>query len=269
MIWWALALIIRNADLIPIWYDQRQTFIQVGRHLLTPYDTPGFVNPPWTAALLLPIGWLPLEVATLLQASLYFAILTGIIFKFGGGLRATLITVTSFIAFDAVLELNIDWLVCLGLLIPIRWSMPLLVIKPQNALGYYLAAKPRDLLVAVVVLIALVLVSLLVWGWWPEPLLANIGRYSLGRAYNLAPVSLMPWPIAVVIGVGIAWLALRRRDPVLGILGGLFFAPYITLYSLLLPLALIALRWPRLAIVVSLALWIVYGGALFLGLRQI
>ena len=98
-----------------------------------------FANPPWTAALLAPFGLLPLELSALLQIGLYFAILTGVIYKFGGSFKTVLIVFTSFMALDSAIELNVEWLVALGLLVPAALSGPLLLVKPQIALGYGLS----------------------------------------------------------------------------------------------------------------------------------
>lgn len=56
--------------------------------------------------------------------------------------------------------------------------------------------------------------------------------------------------ISLAIGAALAWRAFRRHDPVIGVLAGLFVVPYIALYSLLIPLALL----------VSVIMWVIYGG---------
>lgn len=262
IVWWAVSLWFQALNVIPVWHDQRSTFTQLNGHLGNPYLVSGFVNPPWTAILLAPFGWLPLPLATLVQLCLYFAILTGVIFKFGGNRRTTLIALTSFVALDAALELNIDWLVCLGLLVPPAFSGPFLLIKPQNALGYWLSFKRRELVRALIVVLVLLIVSLIIWGLWPLQMLDAIRTNTLGRSYNLAPSALLPWPVAVAIGLWLAWIAFKRRDPVLSILAWLFFIPYITLYALLLPLALFAIRYPRIGLLISAVMWIIYGGVL-------
>jgi hypothetical protein len=262
IIWWAVSLWFQSLNLIPVWHDQRSTFTQLSAHLGDPYLVSGFVNPPWTGILLAPFGWLPLPLATLVQLCLYFAILTGVIFKFGGNRQTMLIALTSFVALDAALELNIDWLVCLGLLVPPAFSGPFLLIKPQNALGYWLSFKRRELVHTLLVVLVLLVISLLLWGFWPLQMLEAIRTNTLGRSYNLAPLALLPWPIAVAIGLSLSWVAFRRHDPVLSILAWLFFIPYITLYALLLPLALFAIRYPRVALLISVVAWLVYGGVL-------
>ncbi len=267
VVWWLTSLWFQANSPTPVWYDQSATFTQLGAHLADPYSVKGFVNPPWTAVLLAPFGLLPLPAATLLQLCLYFAILTAVIFKFGGSTRTVVIALTSFVAFDAALELNLGWLVCLGLLVPPALSGPFLLVRPQDALGYWLSFKRRELVRAVIIVLIVLIASLVLWGMWPVTMWNAIRQNTLGRFYNLAPIALLP-PVSVVVSIAVglflAWRALKRHDPVLGVLAWLFFVPYITLYALLLPLAMLAIRFPRFVLLISVSMWIIYGRLLLL-----
>ncbi len=262
LFWWLVTLWFGPAGHITTWFDQSNTFMQLPGHLVDPYQVPRFVGVPWTGVLLLPFGWLPLSLSVLIQLCLYFAILTGVIFKLGGNTRTVLITLTSFVAFNTALEMNLDWLVCIGLLVPPALSGPFLLIKPQDALGYWLSLKRGPLVHALIVTLVVLLISFLVWGAWPLPMWRSAQTNTLGQPYNLAPLVILPVPIALAVGLFIAWRAVRRHDAVLGILAGLFFIPYITLYALLLHLALVTTRWPRFALLVSVVMWMVYGGVI-------
>lgn len=273
LVWWGAALLIRHAGIgVPVWYDQSITFTKV-TDILNPYAVPTFLYPPWAALLFFPNSLPPLPAATLIQTCLFFALLTLLVFKYGGGLRAVLIALTSFVAFVAVLELNIEWMVCIGLLVPPAFSGPFLFIKPQVALGVWLSFSRGDLLRALGVLALVGGLSVLVWGAWPDRMIQAIRTYTLGTTaysqFNLAPLRWLPLPAALVLGFGMAWWAFRRRDPVLSILAWLCFVPYITFYSLLLPLTLSAVRWPRAALLISIVLWIVYGGVIALALLRV
>jgi len=81
----------------------------------------------------------------------------------------------------------------------------------------------------------------------------------VGQSTNLAPLILLPAPVSIAIGLVLAAQAYRRRDPLLGIFAWLFFVPYLKFYSLLLHLALASARWPRMALLISGVMWIVYG----------
>src|SRR5689334_14249372 len=144
VVWWLVALIFRANNLATVWFDQGSNFTQVGYHIADPYQVKGFVDPPWTAILLAPFALLPLPLAVLIQLCLYFVIITAIIFKFGGNAKTVLLVLLTFIALDSALELNVDWLVYLGLLVAPAFSGPFLVIKPQDALGYWLTLKRHD-----------------------------------------------------------------------------------------------------------------------------
>lgn len=261
LMWWGVALQIRAHELAPVWIDQQRIFIPVARQLADPFQVVFFANAPWTALLLIPFSLLPLPLAVLAQLCLYFAILTAVVFKFGGGLKTVLIVLTSFVAFDAAVELNVDWLVALGLLVPPTWSGPLLLVKPQVAPGYWLSFKGRQLLISGAVLLAVLLLSWVIWPGWPLQMREAAAPLT-ERAYNLAPMALLHPIISFVIGVALAWRTIKQHDPVLGILAGLFFVPYIAFYSLLIPLALAATRWPRMALLISVVMWVTYGGLL-------
>jgi hypothetical protein len=266
VLWWLVAIIFRAGNLATVWYDQGATFTQVGKHINDPYQIRGFVDPPWTAILLAPFSLLPLPIAVLIQLCLYFVIITAVIRKFGGNAKTVLLVLLSFIAFDSALELNVEWLVYLGLLVSPIFSGPFLLIKPQDALGYWLTLKRRDFVRAVILILSLFLLSLLLWPGWPIQMIQAILTNTVGRSYNLAPITMMPWPIAVAIGLALSWFGFKRRDPILAILGWIFFSPYLTYYSLLLPFALLAIRYPRVALIFSVTMWVIFGGIIAAGI---
>jgi hypothetical protein len=252
---WLVALALRADGGFMVWLDQQVTFLRGVRHVVAPYNVPGFVNTPWTLVLLLPFNLPPLEVGVLLQLVIYFAALVGVIFKFGGERAAVLLTLTSPLALDATINLNVDWLVCLGLLVPPWLSGPLLLVKPQIATGYLLGFKWREFVRWLLVTLVTLLASLLIWGVWPLRMLDSLRAYPVSWSINLAPAALLTWPVALALGAALAAYALRRRDSLLGILAGLFFVPYIASYSLLLPYALVAARWPVVAATAHVTLW--------------
>ena len=254
--WWLVALHFWMQGRIPAWIDQQTTFLPLAQHFFNPYAIPSFVSPAWVALTLLPMGLLPLPLATLVQSCFYFALMTFVIFKYKGTFVTALIVFTSFVALDAVIECNIEWLVSIGLLVPPMLSGPFLLSKPQIALGVMLSYKRRDLLRALLVILLVFLVSLLIWGVWPLQMWQAVQSHSLGRDFNVAPVVLLPWPIAVGIGIVLAYFAFKRRDPALSILAWIFFVPYITLYSLLIPFCMIVIRYPRLGLLITVVMWI-------------
>jgi hypothetical protein len=212
---------------------------------------------------------LPFDAATLTQACLFFGLLTLVIFKFGGGLRATLLAFTSFIALDSIIELNIEWLTCLGLLVPPALSGPFLLIRPQDGLGIWLTFKRRKLIRAIIVVLLLLLFSLIVWGLWPLQMAQPQQSISgLQQQINLAPSYHLSYPISAAIGILLALRAVRRRDPVFALLAWLFFVPYITLYGLLLHFAVLSIRFPRFALLISVTMWLIVGPVALIALAR-
>lgn len=253
---WLIAYALRERGGFLVWDDQLATFTNAAHYLGDPYALPGLKNPPWALLPLIPFSFLSLPLATLIQMLIYFGLLAAVITRFGGGLGAVALTLTSPLALDAAINLNIDWLVALGLLVPRPWSAPLLLLKPQNALGYLLSFSWRDFVRWVLAALVTFLLSLLLWGAWPLAMIEAARRYSVAWQINLAPQSVIGVPLALALGLALAFIAYRRRDPVIGILAGLCFVPYIGSYSLLLPFGLIAARWFRPALIVGLGLWI-------------
>ncbi|MBN2469984.1 MAG: hypothetical protein JXN59_04595, partial [Anaerolineae bacterium] len=110
-----------------------------------------------------------------------------------------------------------------------------------------------------------VLVALVLWPGWIQGMLADIQANTLGdwgSRINLAFSSLMPRPLAWAIGAALAGLAVYRRDVVIGVFAWQFFVPYATFYGWMPAFALLAARWPRIALVISLTLWALYGSVL-------
>lgn len=213
------------------------------------------MHTPWIIPLLAPFALLPLAVSVLIQAGLYFALITVIIFKFKGGRIAVILTLTSFIALNAVLELNVDWFVLIGLIVPVTWSGPFLLLKPQLALGYYFGVPPREWIKIGGVSAVVVVISIVIWGFWFLEIAQRVPTLSIAQTFNIAPSKHLTPLVSWAIGGVIAGLAFRRQDPPLGIIAWFFFTPYIAPYSLVLLMAILATRLRVLAFAVWIATW--------------
>jgi hypothetical protein len=262
---WLLVLWLRDHG-VNVWYDQVHLFRRGVANFMQPYTVGGFVHPPWILPLIAPFTLLPLELSVLVQAVCYFVLMAAIIYKFGGDFTAVLITLTSFIAVDAVIEMNVDWFALIGLLVPVEISAVFLLLKPQLALGYYFGIHWRKWPVILAVGIAVVALSSLIWPNWIFDILDRVQSQSVQRFFNLAPSKLLPLSpfLSWIIAAGLAWQSFRRQDPPLGIVAWFFFTPYIALYSLVLLLGILAIRWRLLAIIITVSMWLIYGAAYFL-----
>lgn len=260
--WWLLAVLFGQLTGVFLWADQRNTFTQAVHHIADPYTSLVWPYVPWTVLPLVPFGLIPAGLSVLVQMVLYFVLLAAVIYRFEGGRGALLIVLTSAIALDTALEINLEWIVALGLLVPREWSGPLLLVKPQAALGYWLGFEWREWLRGGLIVLVVVVLALILWPGWVEAMIADIQANTLGdwgSRINIAFSNLMPRPVSWAIGIGLAGLALYRRDVVIGVFAWQFFVPYSTLYGWMPAFALLAARWPRIALVASLTLWGLYG----------
>jgi hypothetical protein len=253
--WWGAALYLRERGTLLVWNDQDVTFSRALELIRTPYLLPGFANPPWALIPLIPFTFLPLPIAVLFQLAIFFAALTAIVHKLGGGLVPVLLALTSPITFFVAMELNVEWIVALGLLVPRPWSPLFLLVKPQMALGYGLVFTRREAARAVVVTLALLLGSFALWGFWIPDMIHSIQIYVLHRPINFAPMVFITAPIAFALGAILCWYGWCKHDPVYAVIGWLFFVTYIAHYSLQLPFAMLAVRHPRLALIISVGVW--------------
>jgi hypothetical protein len=265
-LWYGVGLTLSATGRVTVWDDQTSLFLRMVDHLAAPNRVDVFKNPPWAALLLAPFGLIARSstaLAVLAQLFLYWLGLALLVRKLAGeprrGLRAYLIAMTSPFALDAALNLNIDWIVVYGLLLPAAYSGPLLLVKPQNALGYVFALTHRQRVRWLTVVLVVFLLSLAIWGPWPLDWIPDANSKIVVLNVNFAPWSVITPYLSIPIGLVLGWFAARRRDPILAILAGAFFFPYIAFYTLLLHFTLIAIRWPRAALIISLALWVVIG----------
>ena len=257
LVWWALAWALRNDARLLVWDDLYSTFNDPIAHLSRPYDTPGYFTAPWGNLFLIPFDPLPLPSAALGMVLVYFLLIAGIVYRFGGGRAALLVALTSILAVDTAIEINLDWIVCIGLLVPAQWSAPFLMVKPQTALGYVLSFTRRQFVRATIVALVVLLLSFLIWGFWLIPLLENIQRWETNALVNIAPMVLLPRLVSFAIGIALALYALRKHDPVIATAAGVFFVPYIAPTSFLLTFALLSVRFTRVALLASGVIWLV------------
>lgn len=260
IVWWAVSLAIDSLGKFVVWNDQMRAFRAAAAIPLTPYEA-HFLNPPWAVLFVWPFAQIPLAWGVLAQTMIYFAALVGVIYKFGGGMRAVVLMLSSYFAFAAVFELNIEWIVIVGLLLPPLWGVPLVLAKPQLALTYYLGLPRQTFVRAVIVGLVTLLISFAVWGWWPPLMFDNTSRLLSYHVANIAPQYQFGWLFSLAIGIPMLGYAFYKRDTVLLILAWLFFVPYIGAYSILLHVGFASIKWPRVMLVIVLVTWVIYGSS--------
>lgn len=238
-----LASFAALAAAAPVGVDWRYTFSRV---TLDPFMIETFTNPPW-AVILLPHAALPLPAGNAINLLLNVTLLGAVAWRHGGRWPGLALAFTSPVFFDLARVNNIEWMICMGLLLPARWGAILLALKPHVAGGAALVWARRHGLAVFVPLALVSVASLLLWGWWPARL---AGLPPGAPGWNLAP-----WPVGVVPGLWLLWQAMRDDDEDLAAAATPLLVPYVAAYSLAVTVALLAGRHRRAAAALWLALW--------------
>jgi len=263
--WWGFGLWLAENDApIHVWGDQAWVFLNRPYDILNPYDTLGFVNMPWAKLFLLPLAPLPFSVGVLAQLVIYFVVLALVFDRFSRPNMTTfwkviglLSALLSPLALDTAVELNIDWIVAIGLLVPPAYSAPFLLVKPQNAIGYLASFDWRTLVRWILIALITLCLSFVIWGGWIVDWYTSWDFRPVAYLVNVAPSTIIGRIPAYVIGAILLFIAMRRKDAVAGVWGGMFFLPYIASYSVLIPYTLLASRFPRITLLLTVSLWIV------------
>lgn len=267
--YWGLGLLAQTHNVIFVWGDLAWTFSKAITYWGTPYEIPGYFSTPWANLFLIPFELLPIQIVALLMITIYFCLITLLIYKYKGDRISLILTLTSILALDTALEINIDWLVCIGLIIPKKWSLPFLLIKPQTAMGYILSFSKGEFIHAMIVILIVLIASFLIWGEWINDLFKSIEYWETNSLVNLAPITILPSALAIFIGILISIYGWRKHDAIACIIGGIFFVPYIAPNSLLISLALLSTRYKKSLLFISLICWIITLNIIFKFVSQI
>jgi len=175
-----------------------------------------FYNAPWLAVALIPEALLPERLGWALLCTASLAATIALVWRWAKpnpGLLRMLLALISPPVIMIVINGQIDALIVSAVWLPPEWWPLVLTAKPQTALPLALAV-PRDRwLRAAVILGTAVILSLLLFGFWPRTLLHSIADNSthLTRGTH----SLL-WLLRLAVGaVLIAWGARKRDERVL------------------------------------------------------
>lgn len=247
-----LAIFIAYLPYTVDWYGH---FELVARTPFTPYrSSPTYFNPPWFALLLSPLGWLPARIGQALNAYLNFTVSALVVIRYHGNRWGLVLTLTSLPFTALLLNGNVEWISMAAFLVPAQWGLPLIAAKPQTgglaALIWFTQAK--DKIRFVLPLAGVVILSFILWGWWPAQMAANIRN---APPQSTIDPNASPWPWLIPLGLVLLYFAWRREDEVLAVGATLCLIPYFVIHSATLFFALLAARWPRLAALAWVLLW--------------
>lgn len=198
----------------------------------SPFEIPGYFNPPWVAGFLAPLGMLSFSLSLVVNRSVILVTTLFLVRKSGGGPGAMLMALTSAPFALLFSTSNIDWLPMLAMLLPFEAGLPFLLSKPQGTFGLFFVWwkqspwERRGHLVMISILI--LFISLLIWGNWPLQWMKATQAIH-GTPWN---ISRCLWPRGIWLGLILLWFAWRSEDELYALTASIFLTPYLAFYSL-------------------------------------
>ena len=120
--------------------DHWETYRTASRYLLSfknPYQVEKFFNPPWALFPIIPFALLPFRIGNAIWAAISIYMYGFIARKLGANWIATIGFITLPHTLYTLFQVNIDWIVALGMLLPPQMGVFLICLKPQ--IGTFLA----------------------------------------------------------------------------------------------------------------------------------
>ena len=261
-----ITLLAMNSQVIGLGGDWQLTYGHLKANWLNPYQpslltNPNpFTNPPWLI-FLFPQVLLPLSVGSLVNRAITIILIVLVIQKYKAGWRDLIIVATSLPFLDIIWNNNVDAVLFLAILLPSQYKsygIPILLLKPQVISSIALIwwrqfkFKPHFFLP----LIAVFLLSFLIWGIWPAQL------PGVKNATEV-PWNVSIWPYGIPVGLGLLFFAYKQPDQdftaeVLAAISTCFLVPYLASYSLIVPFTLLAVRYKTISILVSVLFWVYF-----------
>ena len=257
----SLSLLLISPLLIFLFYvflpqvpnDWSTAFYVAAETPFEPYQVPLYNYPPWLALILAPFSFFSLRFSQALNAfaALYFVSL--LVVRSKGTVFSLIITFTSFPFFALLGNASVDWVVAAGFVFASVWAVPLVLAKPQTGflvlfIWFKRSTNKKQFLLAGFLFF---LVTLLIWGLWPLDAWRNIQEISVMKRVNS---SFFPWSIPV--GLYLLYYAWKNDDELAAVGATLCVSPYFAPQSLIVGFAILAARYRKVALVVSILLWI-------------
>lgn len=194
-------------------------------------DHSHFYNPPWVAVLLAPFAWLPFRLSWAMLAVASLVVMMALMRHWQGGLVRTILVLLSPATIYILLHGEIDALALGGILLPQEWWVLVALTKPQVTIGLIFGVPRKKWLVSLAVTVAVLSISLLWFGNWPQTLITQPNSL-VEQTWNLWAYL---WPWQVPAGVTLILLGITRCDERLLVAASPFLSPYATTSSLLGP----------------------------------
>ncbi|WKZ41239.1 MAG: hypothetical protein QY328_04190 [Anaerolineales bacterium] len=251
------------APIIPAGVDWQTAFRPAALEILSlrsPYNVPGFFNPPWATIALIPFALFPEQVGRVLLIIAGFISYAFVAHKLGGKIWAVIALLLSPPVMHNTLNGNIDWLAMLGVIMPPQIGLFFVTIKPQIGVAiviFWLVESWRNggwmETIRVFSPITLVtLVSFIFFGAWPLRAQVEIDLW-----WNASL-----WPMSLPVGLVLLIASLRKRDMFFSMGASPCFSPYILLHSWVVAIYAVIRSTPE-TIAAVIGLWILVAIRLF------
>lgn len=235
-----LALVIALfSHFLPDGIDWRLTYRPATLAFLqgrNPFDveispTAPFFAAPWSLIILAPLALLPLQIgrAILFVVSIVaFAYTTK---RLGANLAALIAFLLSPPVMHCLLNANMEWLPLLGFVLPPRWGLFLITIKPQTGFAvaiFWLVEAwrkggVRQIIHTFLPVTVAFLLSFALYGLWPLQL-NNVLTY--GDSFNSSL-----WPMSIPVGLTLIVAAIHKRKMEYALPASPALSPYVLFHS--------------------------------------
>ncbi len=222
---------------------------------LQPYSLPDFAvhNPPWFLLPFFPLTILPETLGRTFNNLLNVLAVVLLVRRLKGNRLAMVAALCSPSLLATSIVSNIEWMPIMGALLTGPWGAPWLLIKPQVTalllILYWRRAKWK--LTYFLPLAVFVLVSFLIWGFWPLEL------RSLPDDFQRWNISLWPWSFPFgLFAFWKAWKSTNEADELRwGLTASILVAPYFAWGSLTASIAAWATKYPRIVATLLIVFW--------------
>lgn len=263
--WFAILLLIGTTGALvgitaayaPPGIDWHQAFRPAALELLhfhNPYAVSGFLNPPWTLLVLLPLAVLPENIGRAVLLLLNLGVLSFVARRLGANALVLGAFLVSPIVLHGLLNASMDWMVLLGFVLPPQIGLFFVTIKPQvggTVALFWLVESWRKGGKSEVIRVfwpvsVVFLASLVAFGPWP----LRFGQ-PVNDWWNASL-----WPLSIPVGLALLVISFRKHNAKYAMGAAPCLSPYVLLHSWVG--ALIALAELPLEMTAAVAgLWLV------------
>jgi hypothetical protein len=213
----AIALLLACHAFMPEAVDVEGHFQPVARALLagqSPYTVKGFYNPAWAAFPLVPLAWLPTNVASFIIRGANLLGFVAVARYMGCSPVGRIAVLLSPPVIFSLVTGGFGGVVLLGLTMTPWLGALFLAVKPQLTIGSLILGVKRGY--RIYPLLLAIALSLAFYG---------VPSLSV-RGLQASPWSLSLWPWGVLVGIPLLCWGLVRDDDDLALMASPFLSPY-------------------------------------------